>query len=130
MSTRLVMIIAALALLCPPAPVAAEPRPKPESWDVGPKPLKGDYQVYGGTLSEAVRPTKTDRKVALTLTGPLGKDLFTQIGPDLKEACGAGPDHRTRRKGDLSCIWTTEDGYACYIGLDLATGKSTNGSIC
>lgn len=127
MSARLVFIVAALALysLAP----AAE-KPNPETWDGRPKPLKGDYQVFGGTLSEAVPPTKKDRKVAFMFTGPLGKDLFDQIGPDLKEACGAGPDHRTRRRGDLSCVWTKDDGYACYFGLDVPTGKSTNGSIC
>lgn len=127
MNACMVFIVAALTLGLP-APAAE--KPKPETWDGRPKPLKGDYQVYGGTLSEAVPPTKQDRKVAFMFTGPLGKDLFDQIGPDLKEACGAGPDHRTRRKGDLSCNWTKDDGYACYFGLDVPTGKSINGSIC
>ena len=114
MSARLVFIGASLTLSL--ATLAAE-KPKPETWDGSPKPLKGDYQVYGGTLSEGVPPTKKDRKVAFMFSGPLGKDLFDQIGPDLKDACGAGSDHRTRRRGDLSCIWTKDDGYACYFGL-------------
>ncbi|MDC8756739.1 hypothetical protein [Janthinobacterium fluminis] len=124
-AVRLVFIGVALALSS-----LAQAAGKPETWDGRPKPLKGDYQVFGGTLSEAVPPTKKDRKVAFMFTGPLGKDLFEQIGPDLKEACGAGPDHRTRRRGDLSCVWAKDDGYACYFGLDVPTGKSTNGSIC
>ena len=127
MSPRLVFIVAAV-VLCSLAPAAEKPRP--ETWDGSPKPLKGEYQVYGGTLSEAVPPTKKDRKVAFMFTGALGKDLFDQLGPDLKDACGAGPDHRTRRRGDLSCVWTKDEGYACYLGLDVPTGKSTNGSIC
>jgi hypothetical protein len=127
MSARLVCMVAALAL-CTAAPAGEKPTTAP--WDGGPKPLRGDYQVYGGTLAELAPPTKKDRKVAFMFTGPLAKDLFGQIGPDLKDACGAGPDHRTRYRGDLSCVWTKEDGYACYFGLDVPTGKSTNGSIC
>jgi len=127
MNARISFTIAVLATLYSLAPAAAE---KQGNWDGRSKPLKGDYQVYGGTLSERLPPTQKDRKVSFMFTGPLAKELFSQIGPDLKEACGAGPDHRTRRRGDLSCIWTTEDGYACYFGLDVPTGKSTHGSIC
>lgn len=94
------------------------------------KPLKGDYYVYGGGLGDTVPPTKYDRKVSMMFTGPLAKDLFDQIGPDRKDACGAAPDHRTRLRGDLTCIWDKGDGYSCYFGLDVPTGKSTNGTIC
>jgi hypothetical protein len=116
-----------LALAMCSLPRAAE---KPETWDGRPKPLKGDYQVYGGELGDPVPPTKKDRKVALMFKGPLAKDLFDHIGPDRKDACGAGPDHRTRLRGDLACTWDKGDGYSCYFGLDVPTGKSTNGSIC
>ncbi|MYN47640.1 hypothetical protein GTP23_21595 [Pseudoduganella sp. FT93W] len=125
MSAYRMALLVALALF--PAERAAEQQ---EPWDGRPKPLNGDYQVYGGTLSESVPPTRKDRKISFMFTGPLGKDLFEHIGPDLKEACGAAPDHRTRRRGDLSCVWTKEGGYVCYLGLDVPTGKSTSGSIC
>jgi hypothetical protein len=42
--------------------------------------------------------------VAFKFTGPLGKDLFDHIGPDIEDACGAGPDHRTRSRDDLDCL--------------------------
>jgi hypothetical protein len=103
---------------------------KPEQWDGSPKPLKGDYQVYGGTLSEVVPPTKNDRKIAFMFTGPLAKQLFDQIGPDAKLSCSDAPGYRERNKRDLSCTYTKEDGYTCYFGLDVTTGKSTRGSIC
>jgi hypothetical protein len=94
------------------------------------KPLKGDYYVYGGSLGDSVLPTAKDMKVSMMFTGPLAKELFNQIGPDKKDACGAGPDQRTRLRGDLSCIWQKGDGYSCYFGLDAQTGKSTYGTIC
>lgn len=128
MSLRLAVIVAttAIALYAHAEPVGK----KQEQWTFEPKPLKGEYQVYGGTLSEVQPPTPKDRKVSFMFTGPLARDLFNQIGPDLKQACGAAPDHRTRNRGDLSCIWDKDGGYVCYFGLDVPTGKSTYGSIC
>lgn len=125
MNARLMFIVAILTLHAPPR--AAE---KPDIPGLGQQPLKGNYLIYGGELGDTVRPTKTDRKVAFTFNGALAKDLFEQIGPDNKESCGATLDRRIRDKGDLSCIWDKRAGYVCYFGLDVATGKSTYGSIC
>ena len=125
MNSRLVFIIAVLVL-----PALARAAEKPEIQGFAYQPLKGDYLIYGGELGDTAPPTKTDRKVAFTFKGPLAKDLFEQIGPDRKDACGAAPDHRIRDRGDLSCIWDKRDGYICYFGLDVPTGKSTYGSIC
>ncbi len=94
------------------------------------KPLKGDYYVYGGSIGDKTPPTPKDRKLSLMLTGPLAKELFDHIGPDVKNACGAGPDHRERNRGDLVCLWTKEYGYSCYVGLDVRTGKSMAGVTC
>jgi hypothetical protein len=127
MSARQVLIVTAAALALYVQAHAAEK--KPEAWDGRPKPLKGDYQVYGGTLSEAMAPTTKDRKVAFMFTGPLAKELFNQIGPDVKMSCSDAAGYRERRRGDLMCTHD-EDGYSCYFGLDVPTGKSTNGSIC
>jgi hypothetical protein len=125
MSARVLCIVAALASYS--LTQAAE---KPETQGGGLKPLKGDYMIYGGELGDTLPPTKRDRKVAFTFKGPLAKDLFDHIGPDKKDACGAYPDHRIRDRGHLSCIWDKREGYFCYFGLDVPTGKSTNGSIC
>lgn len=121
-------LIAAVSLALTSAAYATE---KHVEWEGAPaKPLSGDYQVYGGTLSEMLPPTAKDRKVAFMFKGALAKELFNQIGPDVKESCSAAADYRERRKGDLDCTFTKANGYACYIGLDVPTGKSTNGSIC
>jgi hypothetical protein len=126
MRARLVFVVAALTLYS----LAQAAEKKPEAWDGSPKPLKGDYQVYGGTLSEVIPPTQKDRKVAFMFKGPLAKELFDQIGPDAKMSCSDAPGYRERTRGDLSCTYTKDNGYACYFGLDVPTGKSTNGSIC
>jgi hypothetical protein len=74
-------------------------------------------------------PTSKDRKVSITFTGVFAKDVFSRIGPDLEDACGASPMHRERQRGDLSC---TLDGkaYVCHLGLNVVTGKNMEGLIC
>lgn len=126
MNVRLLCAIGALGVFS----LAQAAEKKPEWEGAPPKPLRGNYQVYGGTLSEMLPPTQKDRKVAFMLTGPLAKDLFGQIGPDSKDSCSAAADYRERNRGDLSCTYTKDQGYICYFGLDVPTGKSTNGSIC
>ncbi|GAA4655791.1 hypothetical protein GCM10025794_15290 [Massilia kyonggiensis] len=94
------------------------------------KPLNGDYYVYGGSIEDKTAPTQADRKLSLMLTGPLAKELFDQIGPDAKHACSSGPDYRERNRGDLACTWTKDQGYSCYVGLNVHTGKSMPGTTC
>jgi hypothetical protein len=124
------LVLPAVFALCQMAHADQSPEKKQEQWDGSPKPLKGDYQVYGGTLSEVVPPTRTDRKVAFMFTSTLAKELFEQIGPDAKPSCSDAPGYRERNRRDLSCTYTRQDGYSCYLGLDVTTGKSTRGSIC
>jgi len=97
-----------------------------------PKPLRGDYQIYGGTLSEMLPPTPSDKKVAFMVTGAAAKDMFLQIGPDVtkENACSEAKDYRERRRGDLSCVHMKSAGYSCYFGLDLKTGRGMHGAIC
>ena len=97
-----------------------------------PRPLRGNYQLYGGTLSEMLPPTPSDKKVAFMVTGAAAKDLFLQIGPDVakEKACSEAKDYRERRRGDLSCVHMKGAEYSCYFGLDLKTGKGIHGAIC
>lgn len=120
-------MIIAIALAFSPASNAEG---KKEEVRFGAYPLKGDYYLYGGTLGEMTPPTPRDRKISLMLTGALAKDLFHEIGPDLKDACSSDGGYRERRRGDLNCTYTKVDGYECYIGIDVRNGKSMNGSIC
>lgn len=124
MNARLMMIVCLLAWfsLTP----AAERKEQERYWAI---PIKGDYYMYGGTISEMLPPTDKDRKVSFMLNGLLAKDLFNQIGPDAKHACSTAAGYRERRRGDLVCI-LDEGGYSCYFGLNVITGKSVNGIIC
>ena len=45
-----------------------------------PRPLRGNYQLYGGTLSEMLPPTSSDKKVAFMLTGPAAKTCSCRSG--------------------------------------------------
>nr|WP_315401458.1 hypothetical protein [uncultured Duganella sp.] len=124
MNLRRMFIVSALAL----AALAAAAEDKATGRYLA-KPLKGDYYVYGGTISEKLPPTSKDRKVSFMFSGQIAKDLFNEIGPDTKQACSKEAGYHERRKGDLVCI-LDDDGYSCYLGLDVTTGKSTNGVIC
>ncbi|HWW73705.1 MAG TPA: hypothetical protein VN089_27515 [Duganella sp.] len=108
----------------------AADKTKPETAE--PRPLIGNYQVYGGSLSDMLPPTPADRNLAFEFQGQTAKDLFEYIGPDVKKgkACTDNPDYRERRRGDLHCVYWKTSGYRCFLGLDLRLGKSTNGSIC
>lgn len=104
-----------------------------KSWDGSYKSFKGRYLVYSGDLGEQAPPTIRDRKAGFMIEGPLAKEMFDAIGPDLKEACGASATLRIREKGDLDCTHdkdTPAAPYTCHFGLNLRTGKSIGGSIC
>lgn len=125
MNVHLTCLVGAIAL----ASIANAGESKAQSRYLA-KPLTGDFYVYGGSIGDSTPPTEKDRKLSLMVTGPLAKDLFDHLGPDLKEACGAGPDQRERNKGDLTCLWVKGEGYSCYFGLDVNTGKSMSGTVC
>jgi hypothetical protein len=127
MTTRLLVLVTLCALGS-----FAHAAEKKEDGRYGATPLKGDYYVYGGTLGEMTPPRQKDRKISFMFTGQLAKDLFSQIGPDVKkeEACSSAAEYRERRRGDLNCIYTKDDGYSCTFGLNVVSGKGTYGSIC
>ena len=125
MNARLVCLVSTLALL--PFAHAAD---KKDGGRYLAKPLKGDYYVYGGSIGDSTPPTQKDRKLSVMFSGTLAKDLFEHIGPDAKMACGAASDYRQRNRGDLQCSWAKDDGYSCYFGLDVRTGKSISDSSC
>lgn len=102
-------------------------------WDGSYTSFKGDYLIYSGDLGEQQPPTRADRKAAFVVEGPLAKELFDAIAPDLKNACGSMSGLRVRQKGHVDCTYDKDhpsSPYTCHFGLDLRSGKSTAGSIC
>lgn len=95
-----------------------------------PKSLKADYVIYSGDLGERLAPTRTDRKMSVHITAQSAKDIFDSVGPDIKVECETEKGERERRKGNMWCYYQPSNGYTCYFGFDLRTGKSIEGGEC
>jgi hypothetical protein len=94
------------------------------------RPFKGDYTIYSGELGDQQAPTREDRKLSLIIEGPPAKDIFNAMPPDDKETCSGEKGARSRSKGNVWCTFNRSDGYTCYLGFDLKTGKSIAGGTC
>ena len=138
---KAIALIAALAVsasVCraaaPGATAAAPGAPSAAPFELAYKPIAGTYALYGGGLGDPVAPGKADQKIAIAIEGEAAKSLFNAIGPDRKDACGAGGEKGVRarhRDGEkLTCMFYPDAGYHCYVGFDLKTGKSIGGSLC
>lgn len=96
------------------------------------KPMESRYMLYSGAIGDSVAPSKSDTKMSLEITGRAAEDLFGQIGADVRDACGTEEGSRFRSKGNgsISCQYTRQDGYVCYLGVDLKKGKLVTASVC
>lgn len=101
------------------------------SWqDSKSDPLQGGYMLYGGDLGDWTAPRTGDAKVNLELGGALAKQMFELMGARTeKKGCGEDGD-RARVAGDIACIREASGAVHCYVGLDLAKGKSISGLMC
>ena len=102
--------------------------PLPEA--APPKPLKAEYVIYSGDLGDTRAPTKTERKMYVTVTGQPAKDIFDSMYPDAKSTCSSEPGERMRVKGNVWCMYAPSSGFQCFFGFDLRTGASIAGGIC
>jgi hypothetical protein len=114
------------ALLACGMTLAAEGEP----WRFAFQPFTGHYSIYGGGLGDPVAPSEQSRNVAFSINGPVAKQIFEALGPDLKSACGAENGTRMRQRADLQCSYDPKNGYACTFGFDLVSGRSIGGSLC
>ena len=121
-----VLLTIATLLLIPIAVDAAK------NWHFAYRPAVAKYAIYGGELGDEVAPTSNNKKISIFLDGTAARDVFEQIGPDLTDVCGANSDNRIREKDDgaISCSFSRRDGYRCYFGFDLKSGKSIGGVTC
>ena len=96
------------------------------------KKMDSQYMVYSGSLGDPAKPTKKDAKISIEISNQAAEDIFNQLGSDSKDACLQDPGSRFRMKSDgsIACTYTPNDGYICYIGIDLKKGKLIPGSIC
>lgn len=93
-------------------------------------PFEGSYSTYGGGLGDPYAPAQEDRHMAFSIKGPMAKEMFEAMGPDLKGVCGAENGGRIRQRAEVHCSFAPKDGYQCDFGFDLTSGKSIGGSVC
>ena len=95
------------------------------------KPLTAEYTIYSGSLGDEQAPTKTDRKLAIEITGEAAKDIFDSLYPDVQGvSCSEEKGERMRRKGRVWCAYAPSGGYRCFVGFNLRTGESIAGGSC
>lgn len=92
-------------------------------------PLQATYKIHSGNTAYSELPTKDDRAFTVHFNGEAAKQLFDQMGPDVKEACSSEKGDRERRNKGAVCLYETrldsptDSHYRCWIGIDLRTGN-------
>lgn len=94
------------------------------------KKLIAEYKIYSGELGDEQAATKTDRKLAVEISGQAAKEIFDSIYPDAKVTCSSEEGERLRGKKNLWCIYQPSGGYRCFLGFNLRTGDSIPGASC
>lgn len=91
--------------------------------------LGAEYKIHSGSVAYSEPPTKTDSAMTVAFTNESARQLFEQIGPDIKPVCDDEKGYRERRKKGAFCSYTARlenpknAHYRCWIGIDLRTGE-------
>jgi hypothetical protein len=92
-------------------------------------PLQASYKIHSGGTAYSEPPTKADSAFSVAFTDEAAKQVFDQIGPDVKAVCDDAKGYRERRKKGVYCSYTPRlenpenSHYRCWIGIDLRTGE-------
>jgi len=119
------LIIVGVTILFPLAYAAEQAH-----WPAPYRAFKGEYTIYSGDLGDQQAPTKDDRKLSFVIEGAPAKEIFNALPADDKETCSGEKGARSRSRANVWCTFNPGDGYTCYFGFDLRTGKSIAGGIC
>lgn len=94
--------------------------------------MEARYLLYSGAIGDPMPVEQNNAKLALAITGDAAEEIFQQIGPDLKDECDAGNESRFRANGNgsVACQYHLQDGYLCYLGIDLVKGMPVSASVC
>lgn len=91
--------------------------------------FQASYKIHSGNTAYSEPPTKADSAITVAFRDEAAKQLFDQIGPDVKDGCSATKGYRERRKKGAFCTYTprlenpANAHYRCWIGIDLRTGE-------
>lgn len=121
------LTLLALVVFCQLATAGpAEKRHELNHWN----PLPAEYKIHAGGTAYSERPTKADSAITIAFKGEAARQLFEQIGPDVKDRCGVtNKGDRERRKKGAVCLYETQldsptdSHYRCWIGINLRTGE-------
>lgn len=91
--------------------------------------LNANYKIHSGNTAYSELPTKADSAISVAFRDESARQVFEQIGPDIKPVCDDAPGYRERRKKGVFCSYTARlenpknAHYRCWIGIDLRTGE-------
>jgi hypothetical protein len=92
-------------------------------------PLQANYKIHSGGTAYSEPPTKEDSALTVAFRDEAAKQVFEQIGPDIKPVCSDAKGERVREKKGVYCSYTPRlenpknSHYRCWIGIDLRTGE-------
>jgi hypothetical protein len=98
--------------------------------------LQASYMIHSGGTAYAEPPTKADSALSVHFEGKAAKEVFDQIGPDVKVKCSPEKRDRERSKKGVSCTYTArlndpkDFHYTCWIGINLRSGEGDVRASC
>ena len=98
---------------------------EPNQWNQ----LEARYKIHSGGTAYSELPTKTDSAFTIAFRDEAARQLFEQIGPDVKPVCSDAEGYRVRQRKGAYCSYTPRlensknSHYRCWIGIDLHTGE-------
>jgi hypothetical protein len=102
-----------------------KPRHEINQWNE----FQARYKIHSGGAAYSEPPTKADGVITVAFRDEAAKQLFDQIGPDVKDTCSSDQGDRERRRKGAYCTYTARlhnpanAHYRCWIGIDLRTGE-------
>ena len=91
--------------------------------------LEARYKIHSGNTAYSELPTKDDSAFTVAFRDEAAKQVFEQIGPDVKPVCSDAQGYRVREKKGVYCSYTARlenpenSHYRCWIGINLRTGE-------
>jgi hypothetical protein len=92
-------------------------------------PLQASYKIHSGGTAYSELPTKDDSAFSVAFRDEAARQVFEQIGPDVKSECNDEQGYRVREKKGIYCSYTARlenpknSHYRCWIGINLRTGE-------
>lgn len=92
-------------------------------------PLQANYKIHSGGTAYSELPTKDDSAFTVAFRDEAARQVFEQIGPDVKPVCNDEPGYRVREKKGVYCSYTARlenpknSHYRCWVGINLRTGE-------